>query len=111
MRTRNTPPNAPEVVANVFADWRFAPDWSAGVAVRGGDGIFANTANTIRFPGYTVVDADLRWRIADGEDLSVIGRNLGDEDYAAWATGAGGQNAMANIGPGRSVLATLRLRY
>jgi iron complex outermembrane recepter protein len=111
VRTGNAPPNVPEVVANVFADWRFAPDWSAGVAVRAVDGIFANTSNTIHFPGYTLVDADLRWRIAPGVDLSVIGRNLGAEDYAAWATGAGGQNAMANIGAGRSVLATVRVRY
>jgi iron complex outermembrane receptor protein len=111
VRTGNTPPNVPEVVANLFADWRFAPTWSAGFAVRAVDGVFANTSNTIRFPGYTLLDADLRWRIRPGVDLSVIGRNLGDEDYAAWATGAGGQNAMANIGPGRSVLATLRLRY
>ena len=111
LRTGNTPPNAPEVVANVIADWRFAPDWSAGVAVRAVDGIFANTSNTIRFPGYTLVDADVRWRVAPGVDLSIIGRNLGDEDYAAWATGAGGQNAMANIGQGRSVLGTVRLRF
>lgn len=111
VRTGNTPPNVPEVVANVFADWRFAPDWSAGVSVRAVDGLFANTSNTVRFPGYTLIDADLRWRLAPGVDLSVIGRNLGDEDYAAWATGAGGQNAMANIGPGRSVLGTVRLRF
>jgi iron complex outermembrane receptor protein len=111
LRTSNTPPNVPEVVANLFADWRFAPDWSAGVAVRAVDGFFANTSNSIRFPGYTLIDADLRWRIAPGVDVSVIGRNLGDEDYAAWATGAGGQNAMANIGAGRSVLGTVRFRY
>jgi iron complex outermembrane receptor protein len=107
-RTGNAPPNVPEAVANLFADWRFAPNWSAGAAVRSVDGIFANTSNTIRFPGYTLFDADLRWRIEPGVEVSVIGRNLGDEDYAAWATGAGGQNAMANIGPGRSVVATLR---
>ena len=111
VRTGNTPPNVPEVVANVFADWRFAPDWSAGVAVRAVDGIFANTSNTVRFPGYTLVDADVRWRVTPDVHLSVIGRNLGDEDYAAWATGAGGQNAMANIGQGRSVLATVRLQF
>lgn len=110
-RTGSTPPNVPEVVANVFADWRFAPDWSAGVAVRAVDGIFANTSNTVRFPGYTLVDADVRWRVTPDVHLSVIGRNLGDEDYAAWATGAGGQNAMANIGQGRSVLATVRLQF
>ena len=111
VRTGNTPPNVPEVIANVFADWRFAPDWSAGVAVRAVDGIFANTSNTVRFPGYTLVDADVRWRVTPDVHLSVIGRNLGDEDYAAWATGAGGQNAMANIGQGRSVLATVRLQF
>jgi iron complex outermembrane recepter protein len=111
VRTGNTPPNVPDVVANLFADWRFAPDWSAGVAVRAVDGVFANTSNSIRFPGYTLVDADVRWRIAPGVDFSVIGRNLGDEDYAAWATGAGGQNAMANIGAGRSLLGTVRFRY
>lgn len=111
VRTGNTPPNVPEVVANMFADWRFAPDWSAGLAVRAVDGVFANTSNTIRFPGYTLVDADLRWRVTPNVDVSIIGRNLGDEDYASWATGAGGQNAMANIGAGRSVLATVRARY
>ncbi len=110
VRTGNTPPSLPEVVANVFADWRFGPDWSAGLAVRAVDGVFANASSTTCFPGSTLMDADVCWRIAAGVEVSTIGCKLGDEDCAVWRTGACGQDAMANIGPGCSVLGTIGLQ-
>lgn len=109
-RSGNRPPNVPETVANLFVDWRFAPGWSAGVSARHAGDIAANTSNTIVFDGYTTFDADVRWKIVPGVEVSLIGRNLGGEDYAPWATAAGGQNAMANIAPGRSVLFSLSVK-
>jgi hypothetical protein len=37
--------------------------------------------------------------------------NVTDEVYAAWATAAGGQNAMANIGAPRTATAQWRSRF
>lgn len=110
-RSGNAPPNAPETVANLFVDWRFAPRWSTGMAVRYVSDFAANTSNTIFFPSYTLVDADIRWLVTPSLEISLMGRNLTDEDYGAWATGAGGQNVQASVGRGRSVLATVRSRF
>jgi hypothetical protein len=41
-------------------------------------------------------------------ELALFVRNVADEAYAAWATGAGGQSVMANYGVGRSVLMQFR---
>jgi hypothetical protein len=41
----------------------------------------------------------------------VFVKNATDELYAVWATGAGGQNAMANVGEPRTVELVWRLRF
>jgi iron complex outermembrane receptor protein len=110
-RRGNRPPNVPDALANVFVDWRFAPGWSVGGALRSVSDIAANTSNSVVFPGYTLFDLDLRRTLSSGLDLALIVRNVGDEDAAVWATGAGGQASMANLGPGTNWQLSLRARF
>src|SRR5262249_20602510 len=60
-RKGNVPINVPRHAANVWLDWQFASDWQAGAGLRYVGQRFADNANTLSLPGYTVVDAGIRW--------------------------------------------------
>lgn len=81
-RAGNTPPRAPERIANVFAFYNVA---RAPLTVSGGirhaGRFFTDNANSIRVNGYTTLDAAVGYRVPLGE-LTVRGRNLTDAFYA-----------------------------
>ena len=110
-RAGNRPPNVPERVMNLDADYAFDFRWSAGASLRYVDDVTANTANSIRLPSYTVADLRVRFAFSPAHDLSLFVFNVTDEVYAAWATAAGGQNAMANVGAPRTASAQWRSRF
>ena len=93
-RAGNTPPGVPQKTANISANWRFVEPLQARVSARFVDSRWSDNANTIRVPGYEVVDIGLRWMISDR--LSLDGRvsNLFDKIYpigsnsAQWLLGA-----------------------
>lgn len=93
-RAGKTPTGIPQKTANISANWRFVEPLQARVSARFVDGRFSDTANTIRVPGYEVVDIGLRWTISD--KLSLDGRvsNLFDKIYpigsssSQWLLGA-----------------------
>lgn len=93
-RAGNTPPGVPQKTANISANWRFVEPLQARVSARFVDSRWTDNANTIRVPGYEVVDIGLRWTIS--EKLSLDGRvsNLFDKIYpigssnAQWLLGA-----------------------
>lgn len=110
-RAGNRPPNVPERVMNLDVDYAFDSRWSAGASLRYVGDVTANTSNSIQLPSYTVADLRVRFAFSPSSDLSLFVFNVTDEVYAAWATAAGGQNAMANIGAPRTATAQWRSRF
>lgn len=110
-RAGNRPPNVAEEVANLDIDYRFASRWSAGASLRHVGDFAANTSNSIVFPSSTLADLRVRYALSSSTEASMFIFNALDEEYAAWATAAGGQNVMANIGSPRTVSAQLRTRF
>jgi iron complex outermembrane receptor protein len=110
-RGGNRSPNVPERVMNLDVDYAFDSRWSAGASLRYVGDVTANTSNSIRLPSYTVADLRVRFAFSPANDVSLFVFNVSDEVYAAWATAAGGQNAMANVGAPRTASAQWRSRF
>lgn len=107
-RSGNTPPNVPELVANLFASYRFdAMPVTLSTGVRHAGRFFTNNANTIRVAKHTVLDAAVAYRLPFGE-VTLRGRNLTDELYADWAGGAADQVV---LGAPRSVELGLTVKF
>ena len=107
-RSGNTPPNVPELVANLFASYRFdAVPVTLSAGVRHAGRFFTNNANTIRVAEHTVLDAAIAYRLPFGEVI-LRGRNLTDELYADWAGGAADQLV---LGAPRSVELGLTVNF
>lgn len=86
-REGNTPVNVPDSVANLWLTWRLTPALELGADLRHVDSVYANNANTMRAPSYTLYGAFGRYRF--DEHLAVTARvhNLTDEIYAMQAYG------------------------
>ena len=110
-RRGNLPPNVPERVANLTVDYAISPGLSLSAGARHVGRFAANTSNSIYFPSYTLLDVAARYRWNRQSELALFVRNVADEAYAVWATGAGGQNVMANFGLGRSTMLQLRTQF
>lgn len=81
-RAGNTPPGIPTKTANISANWRFVEPLQARVSARFVAPRWADNANTLRVPGYEVVDLGLRWTISD--KVAIDGRvsNVFDKVYS-----------------------------
>lgn len=81
-RAGNTPPGIPTKTANVSANWQFMEPLQARVSGRFVAPRWTDNANTLRVPGYEVVDIGLRWTIS--ERMAIDGRvsNLFDKVYS-----------------------------
>jgi iron complex outermembrane recepter protein len=110
-RSGNRPPNVPEQVANVFVDYRATARLTFGAWWRHVGDFTANTSNSIALPSYSLLDLRAGFALTRRTDLTVFVKNATDELYTVWATGAGGQNAMANVGEPRTVELVWRLRF
>ncbi|HZX77558.1 TonB-dependent receptor [Lysobacter sp.] len=106
-RAGNRPANTPSTVANLWADYRFAPAWSAGIDVRAVSSRYANAANTIESAGYALLGANLRWNLDARTQLTLRARNLGDRTYIAYALSP----TMAYLGEPRSLEVSLRREF
>ncbi|GLH82846.1 TonB-dependent receptor [Bradyrhizobium sp. SSBR45R] len=78
----NVPVNVPQTVSNVWATWGFAPNWSANAGVQIVGRTFADNANTLVRPAYTVVNAGVQWKPDPNTTVSFRVYNLFDEIYA-----------------------------
>lgn len=105
-RNGNVPANTPRRIANVWVDYAFVPDWNASLAARYVGRAYADAANTVWAPSYTVFDAALSHRISRNLNITARVRNLTDKVYAANAT-----PAMFYLGAPRSVELTLQARF
>ncbi|MGJ5179762.1 TonB-dependent receptor [Bradyrhizobium oligotrophicum] len=78
----NVPVNVPQTVSNVWATWAFAPNWSANAGVQIVGRTYADNANTLARPAYTVVNAGVQWKPDRNTTVSLRVYNLFDEIYA-----------------------------
>lgn len=86
-RKGNTPINVPDNVANLWLTYEITSAWAAGVDARYVDSVFADNANTIKAPAYTLYGAFARYRIDEHTAVTARVRNLADEVYAKQAYG------------------------
>lgn len=87
-RQGNTPTNVPDSVANAWLTYDIAPAWKAGVDARYVDSVFADNANTLKAPSYTLYGAFARYQLDEHTALTGRVRNLTDELYAKQAYGS-----------------------
>lgn len=107
-RNGNKPVNVPETTANVWAGYRFAPLWQAGMGVQYVGERAANNANTLTIPAYTTVDALLRYEVSRNLNLALSVNNLANKDYALSAPNSGTQWL---LGAPRTVMLTARAKF
>lgn len=105
-RNGNVPTNTPRRLANVWVDYAFVPDWNASVAARYVGRAYADAANTVWAPSYTVFDAALSHRVNANLNVTARVRNLTDKVYAANAS-----PTMFYLGAPRSFELTLQARF
>jgi iron complex outermembrane recepter protein len=101
-----TPTNTPATVANLWASYALTPAWQASAGVRRVGKVYADAANTLYWPAYTLLDLGLAWKL--NKTVSVVGRirNATDRVYAASA-GA----TQVYLGPPRTADITLRAAF
>ena len=80
-RSGNTPINVPKTTANLWGHYRLG-DWQASLGARYVGKSYADVANTVVLPAYTVADASLAWRFDKKTTFRLLGRNLTDKVYA-----------------------------
>jgi iron complex outermembrane receptor protein len=81
-RNGNRPPNVPELAANLWAVFSPTPAWRLGGGMRYVGERYADNANNVRVPDYTLFDAFVTFAPARLWSLSLRGRNLTDATYA-----------------------------
>ncbi|MGM4920708.1 TonB-dependent siderophore receptor [Tardiphaga sp. 813_E8_N1_3] len=78
----NVPINVPQNVSNIWATWAFTANWSANAGVQIVGKTFADNANTLEMPSYTLVNAGLQWKPDVNTTVSLRVYNLFDKIYA-----------------------------
>ncbi|WP_209021061.1 TonB-dependent receptor [Allopusillimonas ginsengisoli] len=101
-----TPSNTPSVVGNLWASYAFTPEVQGSVGLRHVGRVFADAANTVYWPSYTLVDLALAWQI--DPRLRLVGRvrNLTDKVYAANIN-----TGQAYLGAPRTVDLALQIQF
>lgn len=84
-RAGNRPANVPRRTANLWLSKGFGQQVEAGVGARYVDERYADTANTQSAPGYTVVDANIAWRVLPDVRLGLQVNNVFDREYVVSA--------------------------
>lgn len=109
-RNGNRPINIPEKLANLWVLWQFLPSWQAQAGAQYRGDIYANSDNTSRAPGYTVVELGLRWAATSSLRIDLRASNVFDEFYAATTAGNGGSGQWV-LGAPRSFEAALTAKF
>jgi iron complex outermembrane receptor protein len=84
-RDGNTPTDVPRKTANLFANYRLAPQWSAIASLHYVGARYADTANTLKMPSYATTDLALRWDVTPRTSLTARAFNVFNKRYAATA--------------------------
>ena len=73
---------APEWLTDARLDWKATDALKLSLTVEHVGEYFTDPANTVTYPGHTVLGARAGWDITDSIEASLILRNLTDEAYA-----------------------------
>jgi iron complex outermembrane receptor protein len=99
----NQPINVPRRSANLWLSKDFGQRFSAGAGARYVDSRYADNANTVEVPSYTVVDANIDWHVQPDLTLGLQLNNLFDRQYA---TTTGNNGRQWYLGEPRSFFVT-----
>ncbi|MGG5289491.1 TonB-dependent receptor [Pseudomonas shirazensis] len=86
-RKGNAPVNVPANVGNLWLTYSLDTAWSVGVDGRYVGSVYADNANTLKAPAYTLFGAFARYQVDRNTALTARVRNLTDEVYAKQAYG------------------------
>jgi len=101
-----TPTNTPRLVANLWTSYAITPQWQASIGIRRVGSVYADAANTVRWPAYTLVDLGLSYQVSRNAQLTARLRNATNRTYAVNLT-----STMAYLGEPRSADLTLRVAF
>lgn len=90
-RSGNRPTDVPRRTANLWVSKALGHDLDAGLGARYVDARYADAANTVNVPGYTVLDANLGWQVLPDTRLGLELNNLLDRRYAVTQQNGGQQ--------------------
>ncbi|TRO22420.1 TonB-dependent receptor [Ectopseudomonas mendocina] len=90
-RSGNRPSNVPRRTANLWLNKALGSGVDIGMGARYVDARYADAANQIEVPGYTLVDATIGWQALPDVRLGLELNNLFDRQYAPTASSAGEQ--------------------
>ncbi len=101
-----TPINTPAVVANLWVAYAITPDLQASAGLRHVGRVYADAANTASWPGYTLLDLGLSWRL--NRSVTLVGRirNATDRIHALNVG-----STFAYLGPPRTADLALRVAF
>ncbi len=80
-REGNVPTNVPERVANATLAWQMMPDWRLNTTMRYVGERYADTANELKLPSYTVTDLSLAWQATADTAVTLRANNVFDKYY------------------------------
>lgn len=100
------PTNTPASVLNLWTSYRITPALEANAGLRRVGGIYADAANTLSWPAYTLLDLGMSYRIDPRMTVVARLRNATDRVYAASLT-----STMAYLGAPRTADITLRVAF
>jgi iron complex outermembrane receptor protein len=107
-RAGKVPPNVPERTAGVWASYTLSNlPMTVVSGVRYQGRLFTNNANSTEIAGFTLLDAQVIWRMRTG-DITLRGRNLTDTLYADWT---GASASQIQLGAPRTVDLTYQVRF
>lgn len=106
-RSGKQPPDVPEFVANLWVVYTPVPVWHLGGGLRHVGERFADNANTVREPPYTLLDGFVTYAPMKNVNLTLRGRNLTNATHAIAAYGP----TQLVLGQPRSVEFAVRVRF
>lgn len=107
-RKGKNPVNIPDQVANLWLTYDVAEDWQVGADARYVSSVYANTANSMRVPSYTLYGLFLSHDLNEHTELTARVRNLTDETYARFIHQS---NTQYYLGEPRSLEVAMQWRY
>ncbi|WP_370691584.1 TonB-dependent receptor [Herminiimonas sp.] len=101
-----TPTNIPATVANLWTSYAITQALQANIGIRRVGKVYADAANTMVWPSYTLIDLGMGYQI--NRNVSLIGRirNVTDKLYAANVSATS-----AYLGAPRTADVTLRINF
>lgn len=100
------PVNTPATVANLWTSYQFTPALQMSAGLRHVSRIYGDAANTMYWPGYTLLDLGLAYRIDPRMTLQARLRNATDKVYAASLA-----STMAYLGAARAAELSLHVAF